>query len=278
MAQLPQEDLDHADALNQAGWRQGSVFRDTGDLNLPFTLAADEVLIVATQSCTVVSPRFNVDPHIEVIAARPVAKYNARTDQATGKDARKYSLPVALDGSTAFECDINRRAFIPRRRFVTLAPAATAAPDIARGLAAWLGRYYMRIALPDKFVERAKHRLWGLIKDALAAPYNGTPLHAQIEGIYIIWDPDAEIAGEAPYQAELLFLCRAEDASEELDRRLLDTLSPWENGAIVDGLIIKHIAQATATTFVSHLDGRARLSEWDHFSDFGHELRTALDR
>jgi len=70
-----------------AGWRQGSIFRPPGSFLVPVQFDRDrEVLVVCTQSCTVVSPNINANPLIEYLVAQQIVKYHSRSDQAKGKN------------------------------------------------------------------------------------------------------------------------------------------------------------------------------------------------
>src|SRR5579863_3026144 len=120
--QATQKEQNEFDALqiNNAGWRQGSVFVLT-DLELPFELDSNrEYLIVATQSCSVVSPRFETDPFVEAMAARKLSKFNERAFEAIGKNQRKLHLKLTTPcrGCSALECDINRRVFFERKKLL----------------------------------------------------------------------------------------------------------------------------------------------------------------
>jgi hypothetical protein len=134
-----------AGSLLAAGWRQGSAFHAPVDLDVPIAFNRnDEWLVVCTQSCSVVSPRLTADPHIEVAIARPIKKFNPRSPQATGKDFRRFHLPVrGAIGFQALECDINRRFDIPRECFLDFAPESgiTVPEGAGRALAGWLARY-----------------------------------------------------------------------------------------------------------------------------------------
>ena len=85
---------EQAEALLLAGWRQGALFAPND--KIPFPPATDgdgNILIVLTQSCTVVSERLNSDPVVEVATAKLLKNFNAKDQAATGKSFRKLILP-----------------------------------------------------------------------------------------------------------------------------------------------------------------------------------------
>src|ERR1017187_10195724 len=95
-----EEHSDFGDAearrIHSAGWRQGSVFRPPAEFSVPLEFdRGREMLVVCTQSCTVVSERIEADPYIEFLVAEPVKKYNQRSPEATGKNLRQFHLPIS---------------------------------------------------------------------------------------------------------------------------------------------------------------------------------------
>lgn len=71
---------DDAAKIHRLGWQQGSIFQPHSiNLVLPneFSFDSDmERLVICSQSCSVVSPRFKADPNVEAIAARLIADIN----------------------------------------------------------------------------------------------------------------------------------------------------------------------------------------------------------
>src|ERR1039458_2846186 len=154
-----------------AGWRQGSIFRPPEDFVVPVQFERDhEVLVVCTQSCTVVSDRLGVDPYIEFLIGRPVIEYKPRSAESTGKNLRQFHLPISgIKNIEAFACDINTRFLVDRTLCLKHTPdlSITVPEESVRNFASWIARYYTRIALPNKLVQRAKIGLYKHIKNAL---------------------------------------------------------------------------------------------------------------
>jgi hypothetical protein len=264
-----------AGSLLAAGWRQGSAFRAPVGLEVPIAYDRDtEWLVVCTQSCSVVSPRLTADPHIEVATARPIKKYSARSPQATGKDFRRFHLPVpGATGFQALECDINRRFNIPRERFLDFAPepGITVPEGAGRALAGWLSRYYSRIALPNAFVTRSRDSgFFETVKTALDQVHgDGQPLSAAVDGIYVVCTPDTELAEGQPYACDLVFLCATQASASTLGEWLLDPLAPFTRDGGHGGIALIWDTKIRTSTFVDELMGYSRLSEWDYLSDLG---------
>jgi hypothetical protein len=256
----------------EAGWRQGSVCRPPADLAIPVALNRKaELLVVCTQSCTVVSRSLVSDPHIEFLVAKPLGSYNPNSQEATGKTLRRFHLPISgHPGVAALDCDINRRFFASRSVCLTTTPDAsiTASEEASRSLAGWISRYYTRVALPDELVIRAR-KLFGILKAALKKnTKDGDKLFGSIDKIYIQWKPDSELQGGL-YEVNLLFLCADGDADLLLDTLLEATLKSFTEDNGCDGIKLTYANTVRSETFVSQLDGYKRLSEWDYLSNLG---------
>jgi hypothetical protein len=176
--------------INKAGWRQGSVFV-LPDLDLPFEFdASSECLIITTQSCSVVSPRFETDPFVEAMAVRKLSKFNERSFEAIGKNQRKLHLKLTTPSHdcVALECDINRRVFFQRKKLLTTTPIhdLSIGDQGAKKLASWMGRHYTRTALPDQLVQNMRQRFLPKLEKILKEiTDNGTIFHINIDSIYI---------------------------------------------------------------------------------------------
>jgi hypothetical protein len=260
-----------AKRLLDAGWRQAIAFRAPAQFSVPIPFDRDnEWLVVCTQTCSVVSERFTVDPFIEVVAAKPISKYNPRSPEATGKNARQFSLPLV--GGEAVQCDINRRCFIDREMFLGIEPdLSIQVLAAAKGFAGWISRYYTRVAWPNALVDRAKAPggLYESVKAALAHPFGDKgPLSDWVSAIYVNWKPDDELSeAQGAYQVSMRFLCDNLEADTALGALLCEALDRFEAGH--DGITLQWDVKAKRTTFVTDLDGYYRLSEWDYLTDLG---------
>lgn len=263
-----------AEAICAAGWRQGSVVDPRrGAFPLPDEFALDEgdFLIVCTQSCSVVSPRFASDPLVELMVAKPIERFNRKAPEATGKNQRRLHLLLPRgSGAVALECDINKRFFCDRKELVTLVPLA----DLYVGevgaamLATWMGRAYTRIALPNQLVDRLRIRILPALERSLSAPYGpiADPVHFEVPYIYLRWEPRADSA--EVYAISLQLICTEAGASEVLEEALESALAPFENLAVHEGIRISAWTSKLASeTFLTDLDGYERFSEWDYLSN-----------
>ena len=256
-----------------SGWRQGSIFRPPEDFVVPVQFdRGREVLVVCTQSCTVVSERLNVDPSIEFLVAEPVKKYKPTSAEATGKNLRLFHLPVTgIQNIRAYACDINRRFLIDRKICLTHSPdvSVEVSGESAQNLAGWIARYYTRIALPNELVRRAQKGLFAIIKSALQAKNtNGEELSSSIDKIGIGWSPNSEMQGGA-YEVDILFLCADSESDAKLNSLLTVPLTPFSEGDGKDGIKLKYGNTVRNQTFMDAFDGYRRLTEWDYLSNMG---------
>jgi hypothetical protein len=257
-----------------AGWRQGSIFRPP-EYFVPVRFECDrEVLVVCTQSCTVVSPSIIANPLIEYLVAEPVEKYHPRSDEAKGKNSHCFHLPVSgMPNAEALSCDINRRFFADRSVCIGRAPENDITPteEGVRNLAGWIARYYTRVALPNELVARAKVKngLFEIIQKALRVKdSSGDQLSDAVDKIYITWSPDSDLQGSF-YQVDIQFLCRDPDAAFLLGSSLNDPLEPFTENNGHEGIKLVYDTASRTNTFMSAFDGYKRLTEWDYLSNLG---------
>ena len=203
-------------------------------------------------------------------------KYNPRAFEATGKNQRKLHIEVI--GSSEFkciECDINRRFFFDRHHLLNINPLQEfeIGMEGSTKLAGWLGRSYIRIALPNLLVERVKPELLTLILKCLDEKQThgqnkGSPIHESVSFIYLDWQPRSDIADL--FELKFIFLCSDAHTEEMLERSLLEKLESYQDEAGKHGVRISNIICRTPnTTFLTDLNGYERYSEWDFLSELG---------
>ena len=264
-----------AERLLASGWLQGAMFASNDIVGVPEGIETGTLLVVLTQSCTVVSSSLSRDPLVEIAVVTPEGKpYKATTQEATGKVFRKLSVPLG-DGEKPESgiVDINRRHFVPRERFLQFEPDG---PDvkalIAKPLGGWVGRYYTRAALPNLLnTELAKIKFSDTMEKVLKAKPNGSEEthHQLMTVIFGKWSPDNEIG---PYTLDLAFILRqgpnAEDFSDALREVFGDV--PIE---VTAGTVKVNIDILDAeSVFLNQFEKWHRITQWDHFSALSEEL------
>src|SRR4029077_8148177 len=88
----------NADKIHDLGWRQGSIFElDKTKIQIPSNFAfdpEDELLIIISQSCSVVSPNFNANPSIEAMVVKKIKQFNPKSFEAIGKNQSRLHLKL----------------------------------------------------------------------------------------------------------------------------------------------------------------------------------------
>lgn len=264
------------------GWRQGSVFDPRGILN-KITIAENEIflsenefLIICTQSCSLVSRRFDVDLYAEAMVVKLIDEYNPRSQEATGKNQRKLQIKL-LDHPKykCVECDLNKRFMFNRKRLLQMQPSKELTLEENGGdkLAGWYGRSITRTALPDLLVERMGN-LSKIIKKCLEKKFYDdqgilSPIHESVPYLYIDWQPRKDNP-EDIFTLRFFFLCANPETEENLDRELTEKLHSYQSESGKDGLkIIEIVCKTDDSTFVRDLYPYEKLSDLDYLSDLG---------
>jgi hypothetical protein len=207
---------------------------------------------------------------VELAVGRPVAKFNAKSHQARGKDVRKYHLQVAGAEFPALEVDINSRRFIRRELLLAINHAGfVMGPKEIRNFAGWIARSYTRITLPNELVARMKKTLLPKLNDCLAEKLGNpaTPRHNRVASMWIKWEPNHELAPGTDYQVTLMILCDDPETSEEFDRSLHAVIGDAQ--CKMDGVIFGFDVSSPSETLLSDLDGWQRFTEWDYLTGMG---------
>lgn len=260
--------IEEAERLLAAGWRQGSVFRPNEHVPRPDGYPDDCVLVVVSQSCTVVSQRWDKDPFVEVAVAVPSDKpfeKQKRGPQAVGKDFRTLLLPTACGDADCLVVDVYSRFFVRRELLLNFSPDI-ASGDVggARRIANWMGRHFMRVALPDKLVKLMSDTAIRPLEKHLKAKFGEGQVHEGVLAIWVKWEPDDE---EGPYEIEFLIVCEDDNAADNLDRLLTETFQTEDVLKInAGGLKVEMRVMSADSTTLTDVQGHERLSFFDHFT------------
>jgi hypothetical protein len=260
---------DEADKLLAAGWRQCSTFSPNAVVGNDRGLPADSILVVMTQSCSVVGPNLERDPHIEVAVATPFnGKFSAKSSEAIGRNGRKFCVCLKNGADDApYMIDINSRFTFPRHLLLDMSPDGPRChdKDVVR-IGNWVARYYNRTALPNLLVNhlgaaKMQDSVTTLLKDSFAA----APLHEEVHSVYGAWEPDDETG---PYRFEIVFIVRSIEAMDELRVRLSKSLGVDEHDLLykIEGVDLQFEVFVYDQVTLADLDDRLRISEWDLLS------------
>jgi len=279
-----------ATSIRNASWQQCSVFRPSEELLniLPnyMQLQSDEWLIVATQTCSIVSDSFDKERLVEVIAARRLEHYNPKHGRAKGNESIYFHLPISghLAGqeTVALECDLGRRAFFPRVCLSKIEPQKTwcALADL-NAFKGWIANYYTRVALPDQLVKRLRLEPSGLVTQItrkLKERLNGCLVADGVKSFYISWRPDEELPEDRLYEIELIVACNDAEVAEILEEHI-SRITTGSSGplSIERVLLSDFIVQPIDNITLDQIVGKFRFNEWDTMSSLPKRLESVRD-
>lgn len=271
--------------IRDAEWRQCSVFRPASDLisALPvyMMLGENEYLLVATQTCSLVSHDLDKERLVEVIAAKPLEKYNPRHSRATGAESVFFHLPLSghlrSRGIEAVECDMGRRAFVARSQLALCTPETTwCEPANLNAFKGWIANYYTRVALPDALVERLKAKPGGIVTqiDAwLKEDLASGRVADGVKSFFISWAPDSEVPKDKAYTISIIVACSDLDTVDFLERKLSEIISSRMNALSVEGVMISDcIVDVDDNITLAQLSGKFRFGNWESLSNADERL------
>lgn len=231
-------------------------------------------------------------PAVEFIRAHTLASGKFADKLSEGSSPRVHHAQAtnAEGGRLDLELRIEERIWVPRARLMELAPSAYRLEDSEadatrrdkEAFAAWLSRSYVRVELPNEFVE-----LFGSTKlkeffSGVAKKYS-----EQIQGIYLDLRPrsddsDAQYSPtqvakfEGPYQLRVTIVVQDPAAVEAVEtelKALVDKRIPAAGGKVsrlkasaekgID--LITDVVTIDGWT-VRDLMGNIRFTDWDHLS------------
>lgn len=259
---------DEARQLLNTGWRQCSTFIPNehfgGDLGLP----EDAVLVVLTQSCSLVSVPLERDPVVEVIVARKAPKFLPKSVEAKGENARKFMVEFGpADARIPYILEIYGRRTFPREVLLKFPPdgPACSSEDCLR-IANWVARFYNRSALPNELVNRLRAAGFSdAFGKVLKSEYDGGHFHEDVRVIYGAWEPDDETG---PYEMTLNVLTRSVDANDFALAAFAEMFGTDPSDILVEmeGVKVQIEAVPIDQVTVAEIDNRLRITDWDLLS------------
>ncbi len=256
-----------AESLLKLGWRQGSAIHVRGPLAEAAGLAEGTLVVVLTQSCSVVSPSLARDPLVELACMDPSAEpFKENSELARGQNMRKLCVPAENNDGQGYLIDINRRCFVDRSLLLDTAPDGPVF-SVATGekIGRWVASTYARAALPNNLVGFFRQDgCEAKMEKILKTGFDGEPLHRRIRALYADWSSEEEVDS---YRLRIDFLCEDEDAAGELEAGIEKLFGrPLPDVHSSERLALNFNIRTTDSTFVSDLDGMRRFSRWDFFS------------
>jgi len=245
---LPSESEAGPSRIRQAGWRQGSALKDAHvralvtSGNLSDTVGKDNLIVLVSHDCDILSNDYQKEPMAEVALGRLVTHSQRDGNLSWGKNPR--ALQIDLPPGMIVEFQAHQRIWIDRSLLEEDQPDAARSLDTesTQLLARWLAKRYFRAALPDNFNSRI-------------APVTSevrTLLKQQGKDLTAIFltVSDAELEPGTSYVIELRSTMRTDHYEEEVAltraQRVTDTLADLLNGCegvdVADAVVLPESA------------------------------------
>lgn len=204
--------VNDASKISASGWQQGSVLPDelAGEVRAsagPET-TNPPIFVVLSQDCDLVHPSYEIEPNVELIVGRLVDA--ADNNLRHGRNPRRLHLDVKSGtGSTVVAFSIHERLLVSRAVLENHSPHASVRlrAEDRRLLCEWVAKRYVRAAFPDEFNERARAACKKIEKELKRDGEHVT-------GLFLMIDPDRELAADVEYRAILRVTARRETLTD----------------------------------------------------------------
>lgn len=251
-----------AKQIRKLGWRQGSVASDSLRLTipgLPSTTTADDLLVILTHDCDLVSDDFDAEPSVDVLIARRIPNSARDGNLFHGRNPRRLQLE---SGGALYDIRAKERLTIDRVLLASHAPdASRKLPDSIRGLLArWTAKRYERAALPDAFNERTA-RAREKIRKRLKKDGD------LVTAIFLSLRSEAELPEDDPYEVIVSVVAESRRASDQVDGHRLRLVTDAIEEALssADGIQVADCRLVPDDEFT--LADMKRSIEWDVWDD-----------
>jgi hypothetical protein len=197
------------DELSKAGWRQGSIVRQSDNANIFAVMGCNEadnsvLLIVTSQSCDIAHNKTEDDPFIELLIASCIDASHVKYEDNSNPRILHTKIQLHTENndivkSQWLELKTFNRLQVQKNFFLNLTPNPNGqfASDALRAFIYWLAARYSRPALPTAFNERLRNA-----RDKLRKKAKST--NVQLSGLYVRISPDKDIPKEERYSVNLL--------------------------------------------------------------------------
>lgn len=192
---------DLAEKMRGAGWRQGSILPrqailDGQVLNLgEVDWASDDLVMVITQDCDLVTSNDDEQPDVELIILRSINEAKVDSSKLHRKHPRLLHISI---GGRHYEAWARRRYWIPRAALAEYVPEDHFPVEKIREVAHWLIDAYIRPAFPDEFNRRAAAQ-----RSSIRNKLKGRAARS-LSGLYLVVNPDEELEEGAEYEVILV--------------------------------------------------------------------------
>lgn len=254
-----------AQEIRRRGWRQCSIaaatLRDVLSERLP-EATADDLLLLITHDCSIVSDDFEEEPEAELLLARAIPAAQRDGNYFEGKSPRR--LQFEADGRL-FQIRSRERIGVDRKLLAAHDPDPNRElPENVRDLLpAWMAKRYRRAVLPDAFNARTKDARKKIRK---LLEKDGEIVTA----LFIALEREDELSEGEPYVAFVTVTAASERVDDGVDgprlerlRDLIEKLLSESEGVEVASCELLRESEFT-------LEDLKRSIEWDVWDDLSY--------
>jgi hypothetical protein len=201
----------NVEKIKENNWRQGDIFPQEAIEQIAEKYFPDVELdglriIIVSQSCDICYYKSDEEPWIEVLLARSIPKQDNVSIQGRRQRCYHFEMYDKILGTNSwFEAKIDDRYRISRNFCADYKPSSQwiIHDDEIRSIVWWIAYRYTRIALPDTFNERIRHKkndLKKLLKKDISQFISGIYIHLSNEELSPDQTYKIKIIGAIPKQ------------------------------------------------------------------------------
>jgi hypothetical protein len=226
------------------------------------TTRSDDLAIIVTHDCDLLSVDFDGEPYAELVIARHIEPDARDGNCFRGKNPRRLQFEA---GGRVYEVRSKEKTAVARELLSEHFPDETRRlPDDVRGLLPeWIAKRYLRSALPDAFNERTR-RAREKIRKCLTKDGD------LVSAIFLTLEPEDELPDGDAYVVLVSVLAESEDVDDTVTGARLQTLTGLIEGAITEapGVDVRDCRLVRGDDF-SFADAK-RSMEWDVWDDLSY--------
>ncbi|MDR1484416.1 MAG: hypothetical protein LBT09_06295 [Planctomycetaceae bacterium] len=215
--------LINVEKINENNWRQGDIFpqgaiEQIAEKYFPNVELDDLQIIVVSQSCDIHYYKNDEELWIEVLLTRSIPKQDNASVQGRRQRCYHFEMYDKISGTKSwFEANIDDRYKINRNFCADYKPSSQwiIHNDEIRSIAQWIAYRYTRLALPNAFNKRIRHKkndLKKLLKRDASQFISGLYIHLSNE----------ELSPEQIYKVKIIGTVPKQYYVDDIKRKLVE--------------------------------------------------------
>jgi hypothetical protein len=257
--------LINVEKIKENNWQQGDIFpqeaiEQIAEKYFPDVELNDLRIIIVSQSCDIRYYKNDEELWIEVLLARSIPKQDNASVQGRRQRCYHFEIYDKTSGTKSwFEANIDDRYKINRNFCADYKPSSQwiIHNDEIHSIAWWIAYRYTRLALPDAFNERIRHKKNDLKK---LLKRDATRF---ISGLYIHLS-DEELSPEQTYKVKIIGTLNKQHYSDDFTRQV-SAKHIWELENIMNSC---HGINATSKCLSEENISLDDVRQFERFTDY----------